>query len=262
MFTDYHAPLSLETFANGGRRSADVAVAHNWLKTVHLKRFVVSSENEVKGVINSERVKRFVSGGDPYFVRLPHAPEPFKLSNRSTWFVFVNDLPKVSTMDDAMCERVGAVVELLISFKENPVGPFEKPVDHSLKDLFHQQRFQDAFTCILTDAYLRAVSNGKYSNPAPACVVKSTKKWTDAGLKSILGERFEITRESEDFVLFRDIKAWVSYKGLKISDVKLGMELRALTSHESVLKSVNGEKAKIRQGIKVHSHSRARLWKC
>ena len=78
---------------------------------MHLARFAVTSELDYDGVNNAEKVKRFVSGGDTYHAR-EICDKGSKMKNMSTWFVFTNNLPKISGMDDAMRVRVGAVITI------------------------------------------------------------------------------------------------------------------------------------------------------
>lgn len=245
-FPKYYGTLDLNNLraTRGASNAKDMA----YMVPIHDKRIVFSSEVSMQASLCGNKLKSLVAGGDDIVGRQLYQNERVMV-NQSTLFVCANDLPSITPMDDAVKNRIGAVFEYSISFMENPrPGSSDKPRDESIKLKFADPRFQDAFIRILLDAYLSEQSD---SMAPPTSVTESTNNWVQKSvtLEETLLEQFEITGLAADMVPVKEIKA--SLGEFKISDVKLGMELKRLTGYDSVTARYHDTVQKVRCGIKI-----------
>lgn len=93
-----------------------------------------------------------------------------------------------------MVDRIGGAVDMDITFKDNPVGELQKPINRELKDKFNELRCQNALTCILLDAHQEVLADGG-DPPVPAALHDSTTAWVEEGksLDNILRDKYIFT---------------------------------------------------------------------
>jgi phage/plasmid-associated DNA primase len=197
--------LRLPGRGGGGK---DAEARNRFLVDLAHRRIAMSTEAEDSpGMLDAGLIKG-ISGNDPIPMRQLYK-EAKSIPLDSTFFVFVNDVPEVSSFDKSMADRV-RTIEFRTAFVEVLSDP---PVKHErLRDKTLQRRFEnevalkDAVVEILIDAYRHFKAHGHIE---PKMVTAATKEWI--GEDSSFAARFEKlyarSEDRKDYVTADDVRS-------------------------------------------------------
>jgi hypothetical protein len=139
----------------GNYDSGDSAKKNGWILNIVNSRFAFSSEIQVDEknniCIDGNLLKSVVSGGDEIKARLLHQNDR-NVINKSTLFVFANDMPRISPIDDGIRDRV-QVINWSYSYVNEPRKIYEKKCDSELSKLYNQPEYGDAFFWLMVEEF-------------------------------------------------------------------------------------------------------------
>lgn len=188
---------------------------------------VHKNEISMSGCLDGNAIKSVASGGDQFKGRT-NFKDPIKIKNRAQIWMFLNDVPKIKPYDEAIDQRLECFeYKIVFKPKPDPENPLEKLQDENIKDLFEEKKYQYALIDIIREGYQKYQSEGFLEVEA---MTNAKRDWlqSENALLFNLIDGFDITRNDEDYVLFKDIKEFVKNKKMNISPKKLGDEMSAL----------------------------------
>lgn len=236
----------------GNYDNGDSAKKNGWILNIVNSRFAFSSEIQVDEknniCIDGNLLKSVVSGGDEIKARLLHKNDR-NVINKSTLFVFANDMPKVSPIDDGIRDRA-QVINWSYSYVNEPRKIHEKKCDPELSKLYNQTEYGDAFFWLMVEEFEKWKQVNFEEPKVPDCVLQGRDDILPTiDIQEVIEERFIITKNPEDFVPFTQIISWLKENGVKDSTNKIGRELTALGLN-ILIKSIDRKSIKGRTGIK------------
>jgi hypothetical protein len=251
-FGDYVTTFDSNNLLFNPRDGADSAKQNAWLVPIANSRLCIGNEIRLTGTrfVDGNKLKTLASGGDVIKGRLNHKDEsPFLC--RATFLLQTNDMPAIKPADRGTLNRL-CVNELKKTYKVNPDpgNPREALQDSNLKDMFESEEYKNALFHSMMDAWEEFCQMGRVYEK-PACIAEATSEWveTNAGIRSLLEEGFEITKSEDDFVPMKDIIKFLREKGCADSDTKIGREMSSWGCPTDT-KKVDGVAKKVRFGIK------------
>lgn len=249
-FGGFVGTFNAKSLAYNDNSSADAAKQLSWVFGIKDKRIAISSEISMSKAFDGNLVKSLASGGDECDARKNHKDET-KVVNRSTMFVFNNDIPMINPLDDGVVNRVKCVEFNCVFKTADEVSlNFERVADKDLKDKFEKDTdYQDALVWLMVDAYQSFKEHG---HNVPDGIKQATKEWTgDMGsVAGLLDMKYEVTRKETDFVQARYIIDYLTKeKQLKMSETKIGRELAGLKLVKKDLK-IKGKTVRVWCGLK------------
>lgn len=236
------------------QNGADEARKLSFVHEIKDKRIAFSNELKMTKAIDGNLLKKIASGWDGYKARVLYG-KPEKIINRSTEFLFVNDLPCCKPCDQAALNRIRCV-EYKMSFidKDNFEGKLRDDqvlADITLKTKFkNDKRYQDAMVNVLLDAYREYKRDGHIVPPE---IKSATSEWVgeQGTLEGHLKKRYEITNNEEDFVDARElINYLIKDCEVQLSDTKIGKELLKVLKKGKDDRKIGGIKKRVWLGIK------------
>lgn len=233
------------------RSEVEATKSLSWVKKICNHRVSFSNEitinNDKARPINGNILKSIASGGDEITLRLNFQDEE-KVINQSLLALFVNDLPPITPVDDAIRNRLVAI-PYSYAFKEEPTEPFHKKADKDIKSKLMKQENLDAFIHIAIDVMKKWDGKG-ITLPQECCSLRDdVAPSISSNIKDILEEEYEITNNKEDFALSRDLIEYLRSRGVDGSDTKIGSLLTDI-GLDKADKKIERRKEKIRTGIK------------
>jgi hypothetical protein len=215
----------------GAYDGAESSRKNGWISDIANSRFAFSSEIQVDEKnnisIDGNLLKSLASGGDELKVRKLYQNDQ-TIINKSTLFIFANDMPKISPVDDAVRDRV-QVVNWSYSYVHQPKRNHEKKCNPELSNLYSQTEYGDAFFWLIVEEYQKWKSNHFKEPEVPECVLQGRDDILPIiDIEEILKEKYEFTKNPEDFIPFILIQEWLKENGVKDSITKIGRELNAL----------------------------------
>lgn len=231
-------------------RSGDVEATKSlsWIKPIHETRICFSQEMTIAQhntkPINGNLLKTLSGGGDEIVLRTNHKNEE-KLIFKSLIIIMANGLPEISPKQEALTNRIIAI-PYSFSFVENPVAEHHKPIDRSLDDKL--KGCEDSFIHLVLDT-LRSW-NGKEPELPQECKELLEEVAPLPNIRELLEERFEITKNPNDFVETKYIIQHLKSRGLNDTDQALGRQLTDLGIPVSQ-KKIHRQNVKIRVGIRL-----------
>lgn len=251
-FGSFVATFSSNHLLYNARSSDDLAKQLAWFLPLANTRLAIANEISMNGkFVDSNILKSLSSGGDTLDARLlNHNIE--KIVPRTTLFMLTNDLPQMKPTDKGLLNRL-CVNELKKFYVQtpDPTNKYQAQEDRTLKDKFKNTEWLDALFWILADTWKEFAQTDRKA-PKPAAVEKALSEWIETGtsIKSILEEKFEITKQEDDIISFKIIKKYLKDKGCADSDTKIGKELTKITGYEPLLRKIGGIPTTIRRGLK------------
>lgn len=251
-FGDYVSTFDSNNLLYNPRDGADSAKQNAWLVPIANTRLAIGNEIRLSGTrfIDGNKLKSIASGGDVIKGRLNHKDEsPFVC--RATFLLQTNDMPSIKPADQGILNRL-CVNELRKSYSltPEPGNPRQMLQDNSLKGKFESVEYQDALFYVMIDAWLEFVKMGRIYEK-PACIANATGEWVETGASifSLLEDKYEITKDENDWVVTRDLIQHLRDKGCVESDTKIGRQLTAkgCVDHE---RKIGGAKKHVRVGIR------------
>lgn len=166
--------------------------------------------------------------------------------------ILCNGIPYLVGADDAFKSRL-KIVKYYYSFVDDVTESHHKPINRKIDDLFKTKTYMRCFRLLIMKRCLEIVKNN-YKIDLPYCVTSELANYVKTDAEKItekLNEKYDITRDDEDFVLFSDlsnfIKTEYNFDDNKI--IKLLTDLK-LTKTKCV-KCSDGLKKMARVGIKL-----------
>lgn len=212
------------------KSTKDEAQKMMWLIPFKTSRLIISNEitietaenGKIKTFIDSNKVKRIVSGGDAIQVRGMNQ-DIYEMVNRATMFFMANDFPEFMPKDSAIKDRIENMY-FQYSFIENPDEKltYQKKRDITIKAKFRDAEYQDAVFWAIADAYQELVIN----KPITKAPVKENVEidWdNDNTFESVFNEFFEIGTDEDRIPVNEFCQYFISRLG--ITDRKVGIEL-------------------------------------
>ncbi len=139
------------------------------------KRFVAGSEPEKGARMNAGFVK-FLSGRDPITGRFLHQNDEISFEPQHSLFLLCNDIPDLDSEDDASWTRA-RIEHFPIKFVDQPVGPYQKKIDMTIKDKI--QAWGPHFMLLLIEYYPIYRREGLTPSPGILASTAATRKEND-----------------------------------------------------------------------------------
>jgi len=203
----------------------------------------------MKDPLDGNIIKTVSSGGDPITARQNYKDE-VEFVMAGTAFVFANDIPSISPMDDAVQNRM-RYLETAYSYLDGHIYEQKKSMEHvrqadpDLKTVFlKREDVLRAFALMVVGAW------SPMKPIAPEEVIKATKEWTEADDVEIrLGELFEVSDDPDAYMTAEHVKFIVENAKLNLSAVKIGRVMRKL-GWKSIDKKIDKKTKKVYPGLR------------
>ena len=233
------------------RDGCEAARENSWVVDVADRRLAFSSEIKVpldeasakSCAINGNMLKRAASGGSDVIGARGAYGRERNYINKSTLFIFANDLPRINPTDDAIRERA-IVVEWKLSYVNDPKEEFErKRVANIVEDRLTEE-YANAMIWILLDEFekwklddfkdpkLKEVSLRGRDEIAPV-----------TNIREILEEKYVFTKKDCDYVIAKELVSYLREQGVSGSDTKLGRDITNV-GLKIIQKKINSKKRK------------------
>jgi len=252
-FPGFVANINASNFAYK-KSDGDGAKNRSWMVGCSRARALVCNEISMKDPLDGNIIKTVSSGGDPITARQNYRDE-VEFVMAGTAFVFANDIPEISPMDDAVQNRM-RYVETAYSYLDGHMYESKKRLEHvrladpELKTVFLKRPE------VLRTFALMVCSAWEPQKPiAPEEVIKASKEWTEADdVETKLSELFEVSDNSEDYITSEQVRYLVERAKLNLSAVKVGRVMTKL-GFKSVDKRFDKKVKKVYMGLKVAGFS-------
>lgn len=229
-----------------------------WVLGIASRRFALSSEiktrqddgKRMKIAIDGNMLKRVVSGGtDPIKARKLHENDT-TVMNKATMFMFAQELPNIDPPDDAVMNRL-RVVNWSYSYVDEPSKPYEKKRDVNILHKFSDPEFGDAFFWLMVDEYEDWRKKNFEEPVRPQIELDARDEIAqEVDVTAVLLEKYEITKNPNDKVLFQEIEDYLKECGVVESNQKLGRLLGGLGLGRET-KRIGGKTPKFRTGLRI-----------
>ena len=180
--------------------------------------------------------------------------------NRSTMYLFVNDMPNIKPCDNAVIMRC-KVIPFQKSFLTNPDPKNNKQAksDTSIKIKFSTDEYKNSLLFLMIDTYKTLITHEKEfggSIDTPNIINSEIKKWMindNNNFFDKINEAFEITNNPSDITPTNKIIEYIiNNSNINMSVTKIGIEINKLIALDEKDKIIKKQKYKI--GIKSIIH--------
>lgn len=230
-FGDFVGTFNGETLAYTNS-TADEAMKMRPFYIGRHKRIMFSSEINMKAKLSGNMIKKVASGGDKLQGRGMRENE-VEFYCQSSYFAFINDLPPISPMDDAVKTRT-KFIEYPYSFVNKTAEECtenQKPADPDIKQTMRKKWFIYGLQHLILD-FGRELMD-KMNMQEPLKMGDIAGNWTnDMTLEGKLKEDFILTGKDDDKVSRDELREWRKKSDFDMSDNKFYRELRALKLNE------------------------------
>lgn len=239
------------------QRTSDVEATKSisWVKSVAKRRFAFSNEITIdeqnKKKIDGNMLKTLASGGDEITFRTNHCDEEV-IINQALIAFFMNDLPPITPQDDALRNRVVAI-PYYYTFTDTPTELFHKKADDSIKVKLVKPEMLDAFVCIVIDTMKNWIKTRiPITLPSECCALRDEIAPTNSiDVRKILEQEYEITRNTDDYVVAKELQDYMKDSGIEGSPNKLAMYLNDIGVMGGGTRWTHNKKhERVRTGIK------------
>lgn len=193
------------------------------------KRFLFTTEMTMHEKLDGPTMKR-ISGGDIITARENYAKTQQEIMLQGTLNIFVNDMPAIEPMDDAMRDRIRVfpfVNQFLLPDKINKNNKYHKLKDPDIKSSkIKTLEWKDALFHILCDGYkMWKNDKGFIDNDV---IKNETTEWCDSmdNFKKLFNELYEVTNDENDYVLTSSVHD--KFKNLSLSSKMLSVKILKL----------------------------------
>jgi len=230
VFGDYVGEFNLNNLKFNPRGGDDEAKKLAWLSDLRYCRINISNEARMDGrSLDGNQMKALSSGGDSIMLRTNHKDQ-VSLQLMSMFISLMNDMCPIQPCDQALKNRL-LFLPFTKSFVNKPqceCNAYEMESDVLLKDKLKNKEWIDAFFWIIMDSY----NNGNLIEIPPEVLAEGDELLVieDVKLKKVLLEKYEFveTETETDYVCFSDISKYLIESGIKMSDTKIGRELKKM----------------------------------
>tara|TARA_R110000782_G_scaffold170839_3_gene262575 strand:+ start:25 stop:1182 length:1158 start_codon:yes stop_codon:yes gene_type:complete len=240
-------------------KSDDEASKLRWLLLLKSKRIIISNEIQMGIEIDGNSLKKIANGGNDDIIARAHHGNETSFEMVCMPIIFANDLDKITPTDDAVSNRVRAIQykRVCVDKPMKDCNEYEMEKDSELESYIKTLEFKRVFMGILINQYLSFVEDGrKEIEPTELKKCSRDVLGTNSNLIETFKNEYELTDNSEDFVISNDIEQWLKNNGMKVSMMKFGMELKkhaCLSKMNNVMphkKRVGGKTKQCWLGIK------------
>ena len=238
-----------------------------WLTDIIGVRICFSNEIRIqkKGNSNTQKsidgclFKSLSSGSDKMKIRT-NGKDQNDFVNRSTMYLFVNDMPNIKPCDNAVIMRC-KVIPFQKSFLTNPDPKNNKQAksDTSIKIKFSTDEYKNSLLFLMIDTYKTLITHEKEfggSIDTPNIINSEIKKWMindNNNFFDKINEAFEITNNPSDITPTNKIIEYIiNNSNINMSVTKIGIEINKLIALDEKDKIIKKQKYKI--GIKSIIH--------
>jgi hypothetical protein len=250
-FGEYVGEFNLNALKFNPRDGNDEAKKLAWLSELINCRICVSNEARMDGKsLDGNQMKALSSGGDSIMLRT-NFKDQISVTLMSMFFSFMNDMCPIQPCDKALKERL-IFLPFTKSFVNKPqseCNEYEMESDPLLKDKIQQKDWIESFFWVIMKSYNNGIMVEK-----PKDVLNESDELIiieDVKLKTLLEEKYEFvsTDEKDGWVAVRDIITYLQENGVKMSDTKIGRELKKI-GLKKVDKKVNKKTVTVYFGLK------------
>ena len=215
--------------------TADEAQLMRWAFLLRYKRIIFSNEMKQESVLSGNMMKKVSSGGDTLVGRTHGAEETHFIPHYNV-FCNANDLLEIKPYDTAIHERLN-IISYKKKYVDNPTNEYELKKDDNIEVEMKSDKFKDAFSFIILDAYLQFCKNGK-KELIPDAVKNCKTEWVGEDAENTTVNKFlesyEVTNSTDDFIRSSDIELWLKDAKINISVTKFTMELKNIVALKSI----------------------------
>jgi hypothetical protein len=178
--------------------------------------------------IDGNMLKNVVSGGTDFMQVSRKYENDQTIMNKSTLFMFAQDLPSIDPPDDAVRDRL-RVCEWSYSYVNEPKKPYEKKRDVTILEKLADPVYGDAFFWLMVQEY-ENWRQKDFVEPARAEVELQARAELikEVDFEAVLLEEYEITNNKDDSVPFEELYEYLKNNGVQDSKTKVGRSLTAL----------------------------------
>lgn len=187
--------------------TGESAKDYGWLKANVKTRISIGSEIAVKdkdksATIDGVLIKTLSSGVDAIKMRGLYERET-SIVNKSTFFMFAQDLPSISPPDESIQGRIIAS-QWSYSYVDEPVHPFQRKADYTLAPRYATAEYGDAFFWLMVEEYEKWRGNDFVEPRLTEMMLLNREEFapTVDVLQLLKDHNYEITRSAEDWVDF------------------------------------------------------------
>jgi hypothetical protein len=220
-------------------KSGDEAQKLRWLLLLKTKRIIISNEIQMGIEIDGNSLKKISNGGNDDIIARAHQGNETAFEMVCMPIIFANDLDKITPTDDAVANRVRAIEykRICVDKPMDKCNEFEMEKDAKLEEYIKTLEFKRVFIGILIESYLGFVENGSLEiEPNELKKCSRDVLGTNSNVIDTFKMDYEFTDNKDDFVASSDIEKWLVGKGMKVSMMKFGMEMK---KYASLMKMVN-----------------------
>lgn len=216
-------------------------------------KIIFVSEIDVDGKsFDITKLKNFSSGGkDEIFFRRLQKETIGKIC-KSLIVVLCNGIPYLVGADEAFKSRL-KIVKYHYSFVDEVTKPNHKPIDRSIDGLFKTKTYMRCFRLLMMKRCLEIVKNN-YIVDIPECVKNELGNYVKTDAEKVmekLNERYDITKDENDVVLFNELKDFIK-SDLNFDDNKIIKLLNEIGLDKTkCIRFRDGSKKMARVGIKL-----------
>ena len=222
-----------------------------WVIDIATRRFAMSSEIKTtnSSAIDGNMLKNVVSGGTDFMKACRKYENDQSIMNKSTLFMFAQDLPAIDPPDDAVRDRL-RVCEWSYSYVDEPKKPYEKKRDRMILEKLADPVYGDAFFWLMVQEYETWRQN-EFAEPKRTEVELHARAELikEVDFEAILLEEYEITNDENDTVPFDELYEYLKNNGVQDSKTKVGRSLTALKL-PILIKKIDKKAVNCRVGVK------------
>lgn len=218
-----------------------------WYVPLIGSRIALGNEVRLDGKsLDGNQMKTLSSGGDLIQLR-ENFTNQSTIDMVTTFFILVNDMPPITPCDQALKNRLRCIphTKSFVNKAQEDCNEYESKGDPLLKDKLMTSDWINAFFWIIMDAYHEPIES-------PQEVLDESDELfivEDIKLKTILEERYEFVGGKESYIPSREIIKYLQDEGVKLSDTKIGRELRKI-GLVSDIKKIDKKVCRVYFGLK------------
>lgn len=250
-FGGYVGEFNLNALKFNPRDGNDEAKKLAWVSDLIPCRICISNEARMDGKpLDGNQMKSLSSGGDSVMLRT-NFEDQRSVFLMAMFFSFMNDICPIQPCDKALKDRLLFLpfTKSFVNKQQSECNEYEMEADPLLKEKIKRGDWINAFFWIIMDSF----NNGEMLEK-PEDVVRESDELLvveDIKLKQLLEEKYEFvpTDGADNWVVTRDIITYLQGNGVRLSDTKIGRELKKLGLKQDN-KKINKKSVSVYFGLK------------
>lgn len=238
-FGGFVGTFNTNVFKLDHKDSTDEAKKLMWIVSLIGCRIALGNECRM-GKKDGNLIKALGSGGDPIVLRANHQ-NPYTVKLLLTYISYMNDMGEISPCDQAVRDRMCSIphTKSFVNKPQSECDEYEMESDLLLKDKIKSEEWKNAFFWIVMDSY-----NGGVRVPKPKEVIDEINELfitEDIQLKVLIEEKYEFVSsdDPDNCVPAREIISYLNQNGIRMSDTKIGRELKKIGLKTGIKKMGN-----------------------